>query len=140
MGKRFYLEMETPERKFFEGDVEAVVISGADGEMEILAGHVPMVAAVAAGPMRFFAGGEWRVLDATEGFLQVRPGRTVIYAQTMHWPQEIDEQREQEAVQQAREAMRQRRSMEEYVQSQAALSRALMRLRLKKGTDSDGRL
>lgn len=138
MGKNFILEMETPEREFFEGEVEAVVVTGLDGQIQILAGHVPMVAGIAAGPMRFCVDGKWRTLDATEGFLEVRPGRTVIFAQTMHWPHEIDEYKEQEAVRQAQEAMRQGKSMQEYAQSQVALSRALTRLKLKR--DADGRL
>ena len=43
MSKLFHLEMITPERRFFDGQVEAVQLPAPDGLMGILAGHEPSV-------------------------------------------------------------------------------------------------
>ena len=39
----FHLTVVTPEKQFFDGDVEMLVLPASDGEMGIMAGHEPMV-------------------------------------------------------------------------------------------------
>ncbi|MEE3178621.1 MAG: ATP synthase F1 subunit epsilon, partial [Verrucomicrobiota bacterium] len=37
------LDIVTPEKKFFSGQVENVYLPGTEGELGILPGHVPLV-------------------------------------------------------------------------------------------------
>lgn len=130
MGPTFKLEIVTPERKFYSDDVEMVVLKTPDGEMGILAGHAPMVVAVAIGPVRILKGGEWLEAVLTEGFMQVKQDITVILTDTAEWPGEININRAKAAKERAEERLHQQLSQIEYMRSQSALARALARLKV----------
>jgi len=128
----FHLEVYTPERLFFDDEVEMVIVESSDGEVGILKGHIPMVAAISIGELRILTDGEWKIAAINEGFMEVRPDATVILVRSVEWPEEIDAHRAEEAKERAEERLRQKRSMTEYHQSKAALARAMARLRVKK--------
>ena len=128
----FKLEVLTPRREFYSGDVEAVTIVLEDGEMTLLKDHEPMLAALEIGEMRIKTADGWKNAFASQGFVEVRPDETLIFVQTCEWPEDIDEARAEETRQRAAEAMRQKLSIIEYKESQAALARSMMRLRVKK--------
>ncbi len=129
MPAKYMLEIITPERIFFRGEVESVIIPAPDGFMSIQKMHEPMVAAIKIGTMRIFADGEWMECTTSEGFVEVRPDETIIFSQTAEWPNEIDLRRAQEAKERAEEKLRQQLSHQEYMQNQIALARAMVRLR-----------
>ena len=43
MAKTFYLEILTPEKEFFKGEAESVIMPAIDGEYGVQAGHEPVV-------------------------------------------------------------------------------------------------
>ena len=128
---QFRLEIVTPEREFFNDDVESLVVDTPDGKRGILAGHTPMVAALAVGMVSIRKGGQWLMCFASEGFIEVRPDKVFINAQVMEWPNEIDEHRAEVAAAKAEERLRQEQSLREYNVSKASLIRAMTRLRVK---------
>ncbi len=130
MSSEFELEIITPERKFFSGQVEMVILKTTEGEIGILKGHMPMVAAVAVGPIRIKKEGEWIEAVLTEGFMEVKPDKTVILTDTAEWPNEIDINRAKAAMERAEERLQRQLGRIEYMRSQAALARALARLRV----------
>ncbi len=129
MPAKYMLEVITPERIFFRGEVESVIIPTPDGTMSIQKMHEPMVAAVTIGAMKLLVDGEWLECTTSEGFVEVRPDETIIFSQTAEWPNEIDIRRAQEAKERAEERLRQSQSHQEYMQNQIALARAMVRLR-----------
>ena len=80
MSKLFHLEMITPERRFFDGQVEAVQLPAPDGLMGILAGHEPSVISLDVGQVRLLYDGEWHECAASPGFVEIRSDGVV-----MHW-------------------------------------------------------
>ncbi|MDP2892555.1 MAG: ATP synthase F1 subunit epsilon [Bacillota bacterium] len=133
----YRLDILTPERKFFSGDVEALIYHIADGEICILKGHMPMVTALEIGAIRIKQGGKWREAAASEGFVEVRPDQTLIFAQAVEWPEEIDVRRAKAALEMAEEQLRQKKSMLEYRQSEISLARAMARLRVTNQNTKD---
>jgi len=47
-----FLEILTPERKLYSGDVYGVQLPGTDGLFEILENHAPLVSALAKGKLK----------------------------------------------------------------------------------------
>ncbi len=129
MPAKYMLEVITPERMFFRGEVESVILPTPDGTMSIQKMHEPMVAAINIGSMKLLVDGEWLECTTSEGFVEVRPDETIIFSQTAEWPNEIDIRRAQEAKERAEERLRQSQSHQEYMQNQIALARAMVRLR-----------
>ena len=69
----------------------------------------------------------------SDGCVEVMPERVIVLAATIERPEEIDRNRALAAKHRAEERLRQKQSQHEYYQTQAALSRALARLKAKSG-------
>ncbi len=130
MAKTFHLEIIATDRIFFQGDVEHLVITAIDGLIGILAGHEPLVTSLPTGELKYMADGVWKYAAISEGFIQVTPDSAVILADSCELPEEIDIKRAQEARERAQEMLRQKQSLKEYYQTQAALNRAMNRLKV----------
>lgn len=130
MANTFYLEIVTPDRKFFSGEVEMLVLKTPEGEIGILEGHMPMVVAVAIGPIRILKDGDWLEAVLSEGFMEIMQDKTVILADTAEWPNEIDINRAKAAQERANERLQSQLSRIEYMRTQAALQRAFSRLQV----------
>lgn len=128
----FFLEVITPERKFFSGEAESVIFRSVDGEMGVLASHAPTVAAVNVGPLRINAQGKSIEALVTDGFAKIMPDKVVILTDTAEYPEEIDINRAKAAKQRAEERLQKQLSQLEYMRSKAALSRAMARLKIGK--------
>src|SRR5690554_8172043 len=46
------LEIITPEKKMFEGEVDAVRFPGIDGSFQVLRGHAPIISALSEGKIK----------------------------------------------------------------------------------------
>lgn len=130
MASTFVLEIVSPEKKFFSGEVEMVVLKTLEGEIGILKGHAPMVIAVAIGSMRIKKDGEWLEAVLSDGFMEIKQDKTVILVDSAEWPNEIDVNRANAAKVRAEERLQRQLSQIESIRSQAALSRALARLKI----------
>lgn len=130
MAKTFSLEIVTTDRIFYKGECEHLVITAIDGLLGILAGHEPLVTSLPAGELKYMVDGKWRYAAISDGFIQVMPDRSVILADSCELPEEIDIKRAEEARERAKERLRQKQSIQEYYQTQAALNRAMNRLKV----------
>lgn len=126
--KTVRLHIATPERDFFDGDVESIVMTSTDGELGVLAGHMPTVVALNAAPMKFKIGDEWREAALSGGFAEIENDYVYVLADTAEWPEEIEINRAYEAKRRAEERINSRHSEVEYMRSMVALQRALTRL------------
>jgi len=130
MAKTFHLEIIATDRIFFSGEVEHLVITAIDGLLGIMAGHEPLVTSLPTGELKYLVDGEWKYTAISEGFIQVMPDSSIILAETCELPEEIDIKRAQEARERAEERLRQKQSIKEYYETQAALNRAMNRLKI----------
>lgn len=130
MAEKFNLDILAPERKFFSGEVEMVILKTPEGEMGILKGHVPMVVAVGIGPVKIKKDGEWLEAFLSDGFMEIKQDKTIIMIDSAEWPNEIDVNRAKAARERAEERLRRQLDRVENIRSQAALARALARLKV----------
>ncbi|MBQ8180954.1 MAG: ATP synthase F1 subunit epsilon [Ruminococcus sp.] len=130
MAKTFHLEIIATDRVFYKGECEHLVITAIDGLLGIMAGHEPLVTALPDGELKYMVDGKWHYAAISEGFIQVMPDNSVILADTCELPEEIDIKRAEEERQRAQEKLRQKQSIQEYYQTQAALNRAMNRLKI----------
>ena len=131
MAKEFNLKITTCDRSFYDGPCESIVLPAIDGEHGVLADHEPMVTAIVCGECRFTANGTQNIIAVGQGFAEIKPEQVEVIVDTAEYPEEIDARRAVEAKIRAEEAMRQKQSILEYNHSQAALSRAMTRLKVK---------
>jgi len=134
-----HLEIVTPERLAYEGDVDAVVCPGIEGELGILPHHAPLLTTLGFGELRIRTGGQEESFAIAGGFLQVRPDKVVVMAETADLASEID----LEAAEQARRAA-ERQLSEGYVEgadlarARASMERALLHIRVAERRRREG--
>ncbi|MGL4324645.1 MAG: F0F1 ATP synthase subunit epsilon [Beijerinckiaceae bacterium] len=77
----FHFELVSPEKMLFTGDVESVVVPGADGEFQVFAGHAPVMTTVQAGVLRVNGGGAPARVFVRGGFADVSASGLTILAE-----------------------------------------------------------
>jgi F-type H+-transporting ATPase subunit epsilon len=126
-----HLEIVTPERLAFEGDVDEVIVPGSEGALGILPHHAPLISLLGQGVLCLKCNGEEEEFAIFGGFVQVRPDRVVVLAETADMASEIDVARAERARREA-ERVIERGVLEpaDLVVARAALERALIRLKI----------
>ena len=110
MARTFSVSLVTPEGPAFDGEVEMMVVPGADGEIGVLARHAPLVALLKAGSTRIYRN---RATDDTvefatgPGFFKVEQDRALALVDDAVNAREIDAARAQEQLDTARAELEQ---------------------------------
>ena len=99
------MSLVTPEGSAFEGDVEMLVVPGADGEIGVLARHAPLIALLNAGSTRVYrdrSSGEVLEFATGPGFFKVEQDRALALVDDAVEAREIDDARAQAQLEEAR--------------------------------------
>jgi F-type H+-transporting ATPase subunit epsilon len=134
-----HLEIVTPEKLAYEDDVDMVLVPGIDGEMGILPHHTPLVSLLGVGELKIRKGGSEESFAIAGGFLQVRPDKVVVMAETADLAAEIDLEKAQQARAEAERALE-----AGYVEgadlsaARVELQRALIRIRVAERRHREG--
>jgi len=99
------LEIVTPERLAYQDEVDMVLVPGIEGELGILPHHTPLVSLLGVGELKIRKGGDEESFAIVGGFLQVRPDKVVVMAETAEIGAEIDLARAQRARAEAEKAL-----------------------------------
>ncbi|CAN5754356.1 hypothetical protein BH24CHL6_BH24CHL6_05890 [soil metagenome] len=133
------LEIVTPERQVFSEEVESVVCPGVEGELGVLPHHAPLLTTLGVGELRIRRGGEEEFFAIAGGFLQVRPDKVVVMAETADMASEINVEAAEEARREAERALAE--GFEEpadLARARASLQRALLRIRVAERRRREG--
>jgi len=127
-----HLEVVTPQKVMVSQDVEIVVAPGSLGEFGILEGHVPFLSGIVPGELRYSAGGQTERFVVTTGFAEVSNNRVSVLVDAAERAAEIDVERARRAAERAKERLARERSAGDidFLRAEAALKRALIRLRV----------
>ena len=128
----FTLEIITTERQFYIGPAQALVLPAVDVEMGIYPGHEPVVTAIEPGQLRYKTEDKWEPAAVGAGFAEIKPDYVILLVGFAEHPEEIDRKRAQAAKERAEERLRQKQSIHEYYHSNAALARAMARLKTRR--------
>jgi len=123
------VDILTPERRVLQAQADSVVVPAADGELGILANHAPLVAQLEPGEIRMRTGNDIQIFAVSGGFVQVQHNHVTVMAETAEMAHEIDVERARQAAERAKAALRAPIGTVDLAQAQAALMRALARLR-----------
>ncbi len=133
------LEIVTPERRAYSDTVDSVQVPGVEGELGILPHHAPLITMLGLGELRIRKGGVEETFAIVGGFLQVRPDRVVVMAETADLASEIDLERAQRARQEAERTIETGyHEAADLAAARAALQRALLRIRVAERRHSEG--
>ena len=138
----FWLKVIASDHVFYNGNCEALVVPAHDGEVGILPHREAMILAIQEGELKFRIPGEQEYHHAVVGLgiVQVANNRVTVVVDTADRPEDIDEVRAKQALERAKEQLRQKQSIREYYMSKASMARALSRLKASqhKGSEYHG--
>jgi F-type H+-transporting ATPase subunit epsilon len=134
------LEIVTPERLAYSDTVDSVQLPGVEGELGVLPHHAPLVSMLGVGELRIRKGGAEESFAIAGGFLQVRPDRVVVMAETADMASEIDLERAQEARREAERVLEGAAQTDavDLSAARAALQTALLRIRVAERRHREG--
>ena len=128
--RRFHLEIRTPQKLIYDGDVSSVKAPGELGSFEILPGHIPFLTVLETGEIRIRETDNPQSLAISGGVFEVlRTGVTVL-SDTAEWAHEIDVERAETALQRAQEHLASGDSGINRERAEAALERAKNRVKV----------
>ena len=124
----FLLRIITPERLFYENQVNMVEFNTTEGEIGVLPGHVPLTVIVKPGILDITEPEGDKVAALHAGFAEILPERVTILAEIIEWPEEIDEERARAAKERAEEKLRSKTAETDLARAETALQRAVARI------------
>lgn len=124
----FKLEIITPEKKFFDGETEQIIVRTTVGDVGILNGHEPYCAALGIGQLRVMIDGEFKRAATSGGLIKVGKTKTVILVDSCEWADEIDVERAEAAKDTAEGRIKEAESDRQIKMAEAKLKRALNRI------------
>ncbi len=124
------LEIITAERQVYSDEVDMVIAPGVDGQLGILPKHAPLMTILKPGELTIRKDGQDTYVAVSGGFMEVLGNRVSVLADACERSDEIDEERAQQAMQQAQERLANRGSDMELEQAMASIQRAQTRLNL----------
>lgn len=129
--KNFHLEVISPERIFYDGDVEMVELTTIEGDIGVYANHIPLTTIVAPGIMTITEnGGQTKEAAVLEGFMEITQDKVTILAQSCEWPDEIDMSRALEAKARAERRIKSTDANVNMARAEQALRKSLVRINL----------
>lgn len=132
MADTLKLEVVTPEGTVYSEDVEMVTLPGVAGQMGILARHVPLISQMVPGEMIVRKDGRDLFVATGEGLIEVTADRVSVLTDLAVAADRIDEAKAEEARQRAEARLREKLTDEEHASVNAALTRSLAQLRVKR--------
>lgn len=98
---RLYLKVVTPDKLFFEGEIDMFVARTIEGDVGILLNHSPLVTILDIGRLVIKNGYERKVAACAGGYIDVRNNNITVVSDACEWEDEIDINRAERAKERA---------------------------------------
>jgi len=129
--KTLTVSVVTPDGPVIEDSYDMVSCKTESGELGILPGHIPLVAPLTISGVRLKNGNSADIIAVNGGFVEVRPEKVTILAQSAELPTDIDIERAQKAKERAERRVNSGASDIDLMRAELALQRAINRIDVK---------
>ncbi|PIU26203.1 F0F1 ATP synthase subunit epsilon [Candidatus Aquicultor secundus] len=129
--RKLLCEVVSPERIVYSGEAEMVVVRGVEGELGIMAGHIPIVTPLEIGEMRVKHDDGQEYIAVLGGYLEFSNDKATVLADAAELAQQIDVSRaEQKKQERERELTEAKADDEALVAAEISLRKALLRIKV----------
>lgn len=128
--KSFSLDIITPGKKAFSGDVSYIKAPGVNGYLGVLPRHAPLLAALKIGELEVLAGDNREYYAISGGFMEVLENQVRVLAETAEPAREIDLERAEAAKRRAEGMLSIEDPKTDIVRASIALFRAINRIKI----------
>ena len=128
-----HLKIVTHEKVVYDDNVEEIYSKGIDGEFGVLKNHIPFMTALDVGVTKVVKDGEVKLFTTMGGIFQYSDDEAVILTNSSECGDDIDVNRAKEAKERAEQRLHDRNEDIDEHRAEAALSRALIRIKAAQG-------
>jgi F-type H+-transporting ATPase subunit epsilon len=135
MPKSIQLEVITPSKLFYKGDVELVIARTQSGDEGFMAGHTWAVKLLDAGELWFQEAGakDFKIAALAGGFIDVKDN-IIIFTDAAEWPEQIDLERAQHEKELAEDWLKHPSGDDaEIAKAKIAIAKSMTRMHVKAG-------
>jgi len=86
--KTFPLVVSSPDGDIFKGNVLSVSLRGSEGDLAIMANHIPFITAIQAGKIKIELEDEDKNAETDGGILNVTENTVIIFSGSFHFIEE----------------------------------------------------
>jgi F-type H+-transporting ATPase subunit epsilon len=101
----FKLQILTPVKESFSGDVQSIIFDIISGRIQILARHADLASGVVPSVVKIEGENSTRYAAVSEGFFEFHDNSALLLVDSSEWAEEIDLDRAKEALERANERM-----------------------------------
>jgi F-type H+-transporting ATPase subunit epsilon len=124
-----YLEIITPSKIVFKGNIESVTIPGVEGSFQVLKNHAPLISIFEIGLVKIKVDANTAKYFATGGgTVEVLNNNVLVLADSLEAVEEIDVERAKRAKERAQEKLTHPTEDTDIERARVALARAVNRL------------
>ncbi len=126
------LKIITPEKVAYEGEADQITLPTQDGEITVLANHIPLISAMKHGELIIKNNGKEIPMAVWGGFIEVKNSGITILTDVAERMEEIDEWKAEEARKKAEELLKEKDKLSDvaFADAAAALEKSLARLKV----------
>lgn len=125
---RLYLKVVTPDKLFFEGEIDMLVARTIEGDVGILLNHSPLVTILDIGRLVIKNGDERKVAACAGGYIDVRNNNITVVSDACEWEDEIDINRAERAKERASKKLEDKDT--DTFKAELALKKAINRINI----------
>jgi F-type H+-transporting ATPase subunit epsilon len=128
--KKLLVEIITPNKIGYRGEVSSITVPGTKGNFQILYNHAPIISSLEIGEIIIEANDSEKEYFATSGgTIEVVNNKVIVLAETFERTKDIDVNRAEEAKVRAEERLKKKREENiDELRAELALKRAINRL------------
>ena len=130
----FRLEILSPVKTVFEGDVESVTVPGTIGSFQVLQNHAPLISSFEIGKIKVKHDGGLLEYSTGGGMFEVKDNKAIILAESVETKEQIDLDRARRARERAEQMIKSSGVTPlEREEAAIALQRAINRIKIAEG-------
>lgn len=132
MKKEINVEIITPSKSSYKGEVKSITLPGTSGNFQVLYNHAPLLSSLEIGRIKIEEANESKLEFATGGgTVEVRNNKVLVLADSVESKDEIDLDRAKKSYQRAKERLSMKSHSDiDTIRAEASLQRAINRMKL----------
>ncbi len=130
--KKLRLQIITPQKPVLDKEVDFVALPAYEGELGVLPGHIPYIAKLNFGVLRYKTDGKEESFAVMGGFAEIAHNVVSVFAEDAALAEEIDEEEAKQKVAAAKASLTNKDADIDLALAEFELKKAILLLKVKK--------
>jgi F-type H+-transporting ATPase subunit epsilon len=134
MAATYMLDIVTPDKSFYNGEVDMTIFRTSTGDIGVLRDHEPTVAPLKIGAIKIKIGEEIKEAACSDGFVNIEEDHVTIITDAAEWAGEIDVERAKAAAERAKARLEGQGQGVDVGRARVSMTRAMNRVNVAQKT------